>query len=219
MKNFDNLTYYEILNISPGASFFEIRRGYKEAILLYDMDSLATYSLLDEEDRGNIVNTIEKAFKTLISEDRRIEYDKTLLKEGKVDESFFSRNSKKSTPVFHVNEPSINKKSLDRKVGTFIKDDDEVRRLSEEILAREFISGNDLKCLRKASGIKLEEVFEVARISVSILNYIENDELEKLPPQIYLKNFLKSYAEILQIDSDKIVDGFIKNMNRHKKQV
>ena len=75
------------------------------------------------------------------------------------------------------------------------------------------ISGNDLKCLRKASGIKLEDVFEVARISVSILNYIENDELEKLPPQIYLKNFLKSYAEILHLDSEKIVDGYIINLS------
>ncbi|MBT3312621.1 MAG: hypothetical protein HN737_05870 [Desulfobacterales bacterium] len=217
MKNFDDLTYYEILNISPGASFFEIRRGYKEALFLYDKDSLVTYSLLDEEDRGNIVNTIEKAFNTLVSEDRRIEYDKAILKEGKVDESFFCRNDKKSTPVFHVNDPSLNKEPLDKKVIDFIKDDDEIRRLSEEILAKEFISGNDLKCLRNASGVRLEEVFEIARISVSILNYIENDEHKKLPPQIYLKNFLKSYAEILQIDSEKIVTGFLKNMNRFEK--
>ena len=112
---------------------------------------------------------------------KRVEYDKSLIDEGKVDESFFYDDSKKSIPVFYT-ESSINKKALNSKVNKIFKDDIEIKKLYDEILAKEFISGNDLKSLRKALGIKLEDVFEVARISISILGYIESDQVEKLLP-------------------------------------
>lgn len=50
-------------------------------------------------------------------------------------------------------------------------------------------------------------------ISRPILDAIEKDLLEKLPPVVYLKNFLRSYAQILQIDPDKVSEGYIKNMS------
>ena len=51
---------------------------------------------------------------------------------------------------------------------------------------------SDLKNLRKSVGIDLQEVFEVTRVSIPTLKSIEENEFEKLPPIIYLKNFLKS---------------------------
>jgi cytoskeletal protein RodZ len=36
--------------------------------------------------------------------------------------------------------------------------------------------------------------------------------LDNLPPLIYLKNFLKQYAEILQLDSEKVIEGYTKNI-------
>jgi len=67
--------------------------------------------------------------------------------------------------------------------------------------------------LREAIGIDLEEVFEVTRISMPILDAIERDLVEKLPPVVYLKNFLRSYAQILHVDPEKISEGYIKNMS------
>ena len=45
----------------------------------------------------------------------------------------------------------------------------------------------------------------MARISISMLKAIENDQFQDLPSLVYLKNFLKSYAEILHLNSDKVV--------------
>ena len=53
-------------------------------------------------------------------------------------------------------------------------------------------------------------------MSVSILNAIERDDVDNLPSQIYLKNFLKSYANVLHIDSKVLVDGYLKNINEVK---
>ena len=78
------------------------------------------------------------------------------------------------------------------------------------------ISGDDLKQLRKTFEVKIEDLFEVTRISVSILKAIENDDFGTLPPAVYLKNFLKTYAELFEVDPKQIVDGYIKNLNHIK---
>ena len=88
----------------------------------------------------------------------------------------------------------------------------DVEDMASEILSQERICGSDLKRLREGIGIKQEEVFEITRITVSVLDAIENDQVESLPPLIYLKNFLKQYAEILQVDSEKIVEGYTRHM-------
>ena len=63
--------------------------------------------------------------------------------------------------------------------------------------------------LREAIGIEIEDIFEVTRINTAVLNCIENDDHEKLPPKIYLKNFLRAYAQVLQLDPEKFVQGYL----------
>ena len=96
-----------------------------------------------------------------------------------------------------------------------IKDKD-LKKAGEAILSKDMISGDDLKQLRKTFGVKIEDLFEVTRITVSILESIENDDFGTLPSTVYLKNFLKAYAELFEIDSKKIIDGYIKNLNHIK---
>ncbi len=81
------------------------------------------------------------------------------------------------------------------------------------------ISGTDLKNLRESVGIDLREVFEVTRVNIPTLKSIEENEFDKLPPIIYLKNFLKSYSDILQLDSTTIIDGYIKNMTIYSQDI
>ena len=42
---------------------------------------------------------------------------------------------------------------------------------------------------------------------------IENNEFQNLPSLIYLRNFLKSYAEILHLDPEKVADSYIINIS------
>jgi DnaJ-class molecular chaperone len=208
MDNDEKLNYYELLEIPVDASFLEIRHAYRDALSIYDEDSLSTYSLFSDEERAELLKRIEEAFNTLIDETKRSEYDEQLVKSGKVKPSErLKQYQDKSIPIFRTGS-SAEKNLFFKKVQEKVKES-QVRSLTEEISAKDLISGQDLKKLREAIGIQLEEIFEVARISISMLKAIENDQFQDLPSLVYLKNFLKSYAEILHLDSDKVVDGYI----------
>ena len=88
-----------------------------------------------------------------------------------------------------------------------------IQNLSKELFSKELLSGNDLKKFRKALGIDIMEIYSITKISISVLNAIEENRLDRLPPDIYLKNFLKSYAKIFQLDPQKVVDGYFKTIS------
>ena len=76
----------------------------------------------------------------------------------------------------------------------------------------EIISGEDLKNLRESQGLELQDIHRITKISPTVLETIEKDDIANLPPRIYLKSFLKAYAEILQVDTNRIVQGYLKNI-------
>jgi DnaJ-class molecular chaperone len=217
MKNFDSLTYYQLFEISSNASFFEIRHAYKNALMIYDEDSLSTYSLFEDNQREQLLDKIEEAFQTLIDKDKRAAYDETLISEGKLDvtKAISSPTQTKAVPIFQNNQTSI-KHLFDKKIIKNLESP-EVQAIRDKINSNELVSGKDLKEMRQALGVELQEIFEVVRISVSILQAIEANEFQRLPSLLHLNNFLKSYAEILHLDTDKVVDGYIINMTLLKK--
>lgn len=213
MKKFEDLSFYEILEIPVGASSYEIREAYKEALSIYNEDSLTTYSLFTDDERDKIREKVEEAFLTLIDELKRADYDRMLVDSGKLDEQILHGKERgKPAQLFPDNKVTYSN-AVSNMVRKKIEERD-VEDIASEILSQERICGSDLKRLREAIGIKQEEVFEITRITVSVLDAIENDQVESLPPLIYLKNFLKQYAEILQVDSEKVVEGYRRHMAR-----
>ncbi|MBK5101538.1 MAG: helix-turn-helix domain-containing protein [Desulfobacteraceae bacterium] len=211
MSRFKELNYYELLEIPMNASAFEIRQAYKEAFSTYNGDSLVTYSLFRNDERGKILANIEKAFQTLIDEDSRAEYDGMLVNTGQVDSSVLAKkDGAKIIPLFHANAPSkedVFSERIRKKIEA-----SNVKEISREIVSKESVSGKDLRELRESLGVSLEEIFEITRIGVFILKSIEENDLASLPSPIYLKSFVATYAEILQLDSKKFVAGYIKNI-------
>jgi cytoskeleton protein RodZ len=65
-----------------------------------------------------------------------------------------------------------------------------------------------LKAKREARGLSLKDVFRRTRVSVAYLEAIENGDFHLLPESIYAKNFIKSYARVLDIDSKLILAGY-----------
>ncbi|MFC1798740.1 helix-turn-helix domain-containing protein [Thermodesulfobacteriota bacterium] len=211
MKSFDGLNYYDILRIPANSSFIAIKRAYRDALAIYEEDSLSTYSLFADEEREGLLKVIEKAFYTLIDENKRAEYNHMLVDTGQIDASVLTKKTQKTPTALFETQKTLSIDDLTAKVKKK-SNDANVRLLVDEVLSKDLISGRDLNTLREAFGVEISEIYAVTKISVTILKMIEDDHHESLPVEIYLRFFLRSYAEILQIDPQRIVDGYLKNM-------
>jgi cytoskeleton protein RodZ len=78
------------------------------------------------------------------------------------------------------------------------------------------INSQELKTKREALGLSLTDIFQRTRISVSNLQAIENNDFHLLPTAAYTKNFIKTYARILGIDSDLILVKYEDYLNSLK---
>jgi cytoskeletal protein RodZ len=69
-------------------------------------------------------------------------------------------------------------------------------------------NSQELKATREALGLSLADVFQRTRISVVYLQAIENNDFHLLPVPVYAKNFIKTYARALGIDSKPILINY-----------
>lgn len=70
--------YYAVLNIPRNASTAEIVQAYRTMISAYQSDSLAAYSLFDEEEMNKIRLETEEAYQALCQIEKRRAYDASL---------------------------------------------------------------------------------------------------------------------------------------------
>ena len=72
--------------------------------------------------------------------------------------------------------------------------------------------GEKLKKLRQQYRMSYAEIAKATRIQAKYLEYLENGEYEKLPAEVYVRGFLKSYARHLGLDDD----AFLKLYDKEK---
>lgn len=70
--------------------------------------------------------------------------------------------------------------------------------------------GEKLKKLRSDRRISLNEVSKQTMIQVKYLEYLEEGRYDKLPADVYVKGFLRNYAEFLGIDENILVRTYEK---------
>ena len=71
--------------------------------------------------------------------------------------------------------------------------------------------GRYLKALRKERGIRLASISDVTRINYSTLQNIEDENHDALPDEVFVKGFLRSYAEIVGANPDEAVQRYLAN--------
>ncbi len=197
MKRIEEQTYYEILEISPDASAKEIQRAYEHARETFDRESLAIYSLFSEKELQEIQEAIEEAYRVLMDENLRKNYDQFHLRPG------FRKDQEK---------PSERKLEVQGK---------ETSLSFTGLLApteTECYRGKTLREIREKMGIDLKAIASETKINPKILEWIEEEAWEKLPPQVYLKGFLKGYAQLLNLDPKRVVEDYLKLSPEGKKK-
>ncbi len=212
MKKFDELNYYEILKIPMNSSYFQIKQAYKDALSLYDQDSVPTYSLFTRAERDEILKKINDAHSTLIDDNKKAAYDRMLVDSGQAEAPISFRTKQYRSALRSSGRSIADEDRLQSKVKEKVSMES-IQNLSKEIFSKKRLSGNDLRQFREAIGVDILEIYSITKISISVLNAIEENRFDRLPPDIYLKNFLTSYAKILRLDPQKVVDGYFKTIS------
>ena len=212
MKTFESDNCYEILQVTPNAGRDEIRHAYRQALALYDEESVATYALFSDRQRKRLLAAIENAFETLIDDGRRAAYDRMLIDTGALNAGAISERARRALSERPDEDSTSREESLSRWVARRAAEPEMQTRI-EAILAEPQFSGPQLKALRNAFGIELSEIYTLTRINKDIMTAIEADRFEDLPATVYVRQFLKSIAGILQIDPDRVVDSYLEAMD------
>jgi len=197
MKRIEEQTYYEILEVSPTATIKEIQMAYERAKETFHSDSLAVYSLFSEEEINKIQAAVEEAHRVLIDEALRKHYD----------QSHFQTSGKEKWERPPEGQ-WISKEKKDSLSFSDLSFDD------SEVVYR----GKTLKQIRERMGVDLKIISAETKINVKILEWIEEEDEEKLPTLVYLKGFLRGYAQSLGLDPQKVIEGYLQFISESKKK-
>ncbi len=211
MKKLDDLNFYELLEVAFDASPFEIHHAYKEMFQLYHEDSLASYSFFSREEREAILAKLNEAYSTLMDEKKRSPYDQLLIERGVLEEEMqYQRDRKQLSLMPNSKRPGADTALRIRdRLKTMVSSNPMI----QEILAHDVLSGSDLKKIRDELGVSLEEIAEMVKVRMVYLRAIEDDQFEKTPSGIFLKGFLRAYAQYIGLDADIVASRYLKRIN------
>ena len=211
MKRFGAESWYALLGVDPNASSFEINHAYKEMHLLYDEDSLASYSFFSKKEREDLLAKLEEAHSTLMDEEKRSRYDRALRERDMRPEEILSQEDRKTFQRLSTSKHFSHHALLTIR--------DELRAVAssnpvvQEVLGRTVLSGKDLKGIRNELGVSLEAIAEMTKVRRVFLRALEDDEFDKIPSQMLLKSFLKAYAQCLGLDADHVASLYLKRLS------
>lgn len=73
--------------------------------------------------------------------------------------------------------------------------------------------GEKLRKLRSDFRMSLQDVSKATRIQVKYLEFLENGEYSKLPADVYVRGFLRSYARYLNVDEQALIKLYERECN------
>jgi len=203
--------FYELLGIEFDVSSFEISRAYKENYQLYHEDSLVSYSLFSREEREKILARLDEAYATLIDEKKRSLYDQSLIECGILKEGMKSQDGRKTMGLISDSKVSTNSTVLT--IKNELKAMVSSNPVIQEILTHDALWGKDLKRIRDELGVSLEIIREMTKVRMIFLRAIEEDEYEKAPSKMFLKSYVKAYAQSIGLDGDFVASRYLNKIS------
>ncbi len=214
MKMFRNQNYYEILEIRPDASYKEIEEAYRRAKETYSGESPATYSLFTQEECNEILEAVEAAYRTLSFSKSREEYDRRLSAGHDVIDFRYYTDTKEaikpSPPAAEQKEEKVmpSYHAASKEAGLHPTQESAPHKDTETYEGVEF-NGKMLKLIRERKGMTLNSIADKTRISIIYLEHIEGDKYQRLPTEVYLKNYLMQYARAIGLDPKRVAESYM----------
>jgi curved DNA-binding protein CbpA len=216
MIELTSLSPYEILDVDPRATVAEIKRAFQIALKTYGTNHMATYGLFTEAQREEILNRVHEAYNILTDPERRRLYDDELRGKGEFPAERAAEPVAQDGPA----PPTLRARMWEAQRVEDPKVREEKERLVREVLTaaeeRGDWSGTLLMQVREIRGLSLDDIAQRTKISRGHLRSIEEDSLEYLPPDVYVKGFVSQIAKVLGLDSDRIAPRFMEHIRQRR---
>jgi cytoskeletal protein RodZ len=69
--------------------------------------------------------------------------------------------------------------------------------------------GASLRVAREGRGLTLQDISEVTKISIGVLQALEQNDIARLPGSVYNRSFVRTYAREVGLDPAATVDAFL----------
>jgi curved DNA-binding protein CbpA len=198
LKPLSDQNHYEILETHPSAARDEIERAYRLALATYDDDSLAGYSVFAEGDAAALRERIEAAYRVLSDNRMRSEYDATLV----VDSEENLPLAEPSAPLVPA-ETMTSEGPLPLRAAETLHFDD----------AEGDFDGERLRHFRIRSGLEVEDIARVTKISPTYLRFIEEERFVDLPDSVYVRGFVAAYANCVGLEGRDVAASYMKRFD------
>lgn len=204
-----------MLDVPTDAAPGMIRDRYRQLRNLYE-DDLGTYGLLDQEDREAYLAQVETAFAVLSDPERRDAYDRMLAEEGEPGPWYErpsagrSGNRADRDPVPTGAPAGVRHDDVEEEREEIPEEGDaEEPTELPELPPGQRMNGAYMRAVREARGISPEAVSEVVKITSTQVENLEEHRFHRLPAPVYLKGFLRAYADVVGIDADRLVEDYL----------
>jgi curved DNA-binding protein CbpA len=210
--------YYQVLEISERATTEEIQSAYERAREVYASDSVVSASILTPEERRQILERVTEAYHTLIAEESRRLYDQKLTRSTEPA-------PERPSPIPPSPSPSPSPSVSDSSAAPALayprlveipprSEEEPMERFKIMLGVKEEATGAFLKKAREAAGVDLRSISQETKIGVTMLGYIEDERLDRLPAAVYLKNFVQQYARFLGLEDERVARSYMARIRR-----
>jgi flagellar biosynthesis protein FlhG len=192
-QHWDQLNYFDLLEVDLGASDEEIRRAHRRAREVYAPDSMVVRGLFVREELDGLARRFEEAYDTLIAPDRRHRYELEVFPEG-------HPTRKAPTPIVGLPPPVLAEPPPPPPPPS----DPE-----PELGADTVFTGELLRRIRESRRIELADISMKTKIGVPHLRNLEEERFRALPALVYVRGFLVEYARYLKLDPRPVVKSYL----------
>jgi hypothetical protein len=168
---------WEILGLEPHSDIGEIRRAYRHRRSLYEPAALATYNLLDDEEREDMIVRIDEAYERIMG-----------------------------------SEPT-QKAPKSPEVGDLLATADSAAKADEAAPDPVAEPGAHLRHQRSLRGFSLHQIAAETKISVAILEWIESEDFDNLPPPAFVRGHVQQVARELRLsEAEELAKLYMRKM-------
>jgi curved DNA-binding protein CbpA len=217
--------HYQVLNVPYDADSDTIQKAYDDAKMMYGHDALVAGTILSDAERRSTFHRISEAYQTLIREDSRKSYDRDIGLEERPSRFETGSGVRSLLADGSRSEPLPRGSPRDMNVSRSGTRNPEVSVTSPGLGSAELVSpvqlglkeeasGDFLRRARESLGVELAAISQETKIGRSMLEYIEQERLDRLPAPVYLRNFTQQIARCLGLDEEKVSRTYLARIRR-----